>query len=325
MTGSQSGQDITGSNPNTKLHMNASDNTFNGKMVNVTGYLYSWSSSYSNYNFQMVSIVENTSTPTLSVNPASLSWGATEYGLDNAKQVTVTLNASAAPDDYDVIGADSDWYCESNDNIITIYPKAANTGSAAKTFTFRVVHGDDSSVYKEITCTQASANGGPSWTRVTSVSELLAGGTCILGYEATANSGVIVPMANTGSATTSAAGFMYSGSTAASGGSGTINMATVTETSSFEVTIVASTTVSGAICIKIGNNFIGNTDTKNNCKLFTAEAKTTSFTPTIGANDVFTLKITENKTYHTFQYNSGSPRFACYGGTQKNVVIYKKN
>ena len=167
-------------------------------------------------------------------------------------------------------------------------------------------------------------SGSTGWTRVTTVAELLAGGTFIIGYEATANSGVIVPMANKGSATTSAEGYIYSGSKAVSGGKGTIDMSTVSETSNYEVTIVASTSVSGAICIKLGDNYLGNADTKNNCKLFTTEAAATAFTPTVGTNDVFTLKIVANKSYHTLQYNTGSPRFAVYGGTQKNVVIYKK-
>ena len=175
-----------------------------------------------------------------------------------------------------------------------------------------------------VTQAAASTGGETSWTRVTTVAELLAGGTFIIGYEATANSGKIVPMANTGSATTSAAGFIYSGSTATSGGNGTIDMSTVSETSNYEVTIVASTSVSGAICIKLGDNYLGNTNTKNKCKLFTADAATTAFTPTVGGNDVFTLKIAANQTYHTLQYNTGSPRFAVYNGAQKNVVIYKK-
>ena len=168
------------------------------------------------------------------------------------------------------------------------------------------------------------AEAGVSWSRVTTVAELLAGGTFIIGYEATANSGEIVPMANTGSATTSAAGFIYSGSKAVSGGKDTIDMSTVSETSNYEVTIVASTSVSGAICIKLGDNYLGNTNTRNKCKLFTTEAATTAFTPTVGNNDVFTLKIAANKDYHTLQYNASSPRFAVYGGAQKNVVIYKK-
>ena len=165
---------------------------------------------------------------------------------------------------------------------------------------------------------------GESWTRVTSVEELLAGGTFIIGYEATAKSGVIIPMANTGSATTSAAGFMYSGSTATSGGTETIDMSSVSNPSPFVVTITASTVVSGAVNIMVGDNYLGNTDTRNNCKLFAEESATTAFTPTVGDNDVFTLKIAANENYNSLQYNSGSPRFAVYNGGQKNVVIYKK-
>ena len=75
----------------------------------------------------------------------------------------------------------------------------------------------------------------------------------------------------------------------------------------------------------MGDNYLGNTNTKNNCKLFAEEAATTAFTPTVGDNDVFTLTIEANETYNTLQYNASAPRFAVYGGAQKNVVIYKKN
>lgn len=165
------------------------------------------------------------------------------------------------------------------------------------------------------------------WTRVTSASDLTSGGTFIIGYEATANSGVIVPMRNQGTMTTSAAGFIHSGTTAGKSTNGTIDMATVTSTSDYEVTIVPSTVVSGAICIKIGSNFIGNTNTKNNCKLFAEESATTAFDVTIGTNDAVTLKIAANSQYNSLQYNAnkGSERFAVYTGGQKNPVIYKKN
>ena len=166
-----------------------------------------------------------------------------------------------------------------------------------------------------------------TWERVTSVQTLLDGGTFIIGYEATANSGIIIPMANVGSATTSAAGFMYSGSEATSGGTGTIDMSTVTITSSYEVEIGESSEVSGAIFIKIGTNYLGNTNTKNNCKLFTSQATTTSFTPTIGSNDNFTLDIeanTSGSAYRYLKYNTGSPRFAVYSTTPEKIVIYKK-
>lgn len=177
----------------------------------------------------------------------------------------------------------------------------------------------------DVTVSQSAkgAIGGPTWNRVSSVNELLSGGTFIIGYEKDANSGVIVPMRNTATATTTKAGYIYSG--IENNDEGTINMSTVTDTANYEVTIIASSSVTGAICIKIGDTFIGNTNTKNNCKLFEKEANTTSFTPTIGKNDVVTLKITGNKDYHTLQYNANSPRFAVYGGAQKNVVIYKKN
>ncbi|MGN0208952.1 MAG: Ig-like domain-containing protein, partial [Paludibacteraceae bacterium] len=163
-----------------------------------------------------------------------------------------------------------------------------------------------------------------TWQRVKTVEELLEGGTMIIGYEATAKSGVIVPMRTEGTATASAAGYMYSGTTAESSTSTTVDMSAMSVSTDYEVTVVPSTSVTGAVCIKIGDNFLGNTNTKNNCKLFVAESATTAFTPTVGKDDVFTLKIAANETYHTLQYNSGSPRFAVYGGTQKNVVIYKK-
>ena len=166
--------------------------------------------------------------------------------------------------------------------------------------------------------------GDVTWNRVTSISTLLAGGTFILGHEATANSGIIIPMANTGSATTSAAGFMYTGSSASSGGTGTINMATVASTASFEVTIGESTAVENAIYIKVGNNYIGNTNTKNNCKLFASQSETTSFVPTMLTNDKVSLVIDANATYTHLQYNTGSPRFAVYGNSQQNPVIYQK-
>lgn len=159
-----------------------------------------------------------------------------------------------------------------------------------------------------------------TWTRCTSVSDLTSGGTFIIGYEATANSGKITPMKNTGgTATTSAAGYM------ASENEYLVDMSKVTATADYEFTIVASTVVEGAICIKAGDNYIGNTNTKNNLKLFTEESATTAFGVTVGTNDVFTLKIAANVSYHTLQYNSGSPRFAVYGGTQKDLVIYKKD
>ena len=198
----------------------------------------------------------------------------------------------------------------------------ANEGEA-RTATVTLSYPDATPVTVTVSQSAAGAIGGPTWNRVSSVNELLSGGTFIIGYEATANSGVIVPMRNKATATTTKTGYIYSG--IENNNKGTIDMSTITDTANYEVTIIASSSVTGAICIKIGDKFIGNADTRNECKLFDKEANTTSFTPTIGENDVVTLKITGNKDYHTLQYNTGAPRFAVYNGNQKSVVIYKKN
>ena len=166
-----------------------------------------------------------------------------------------------------------------------------------------------------------------TWTRVTSVDTLKAGGEFIIGYEADANSGEIIPMANTGTASTTKAGYMYSGKSASYGGKDTLNMSEYKGAGDeYIVTIAESTAKSGNITIHTAGGYIGNKNTQNNCKLFEKDSADngTSFTATIGANDVITLKIKDNATYHTFQYNTGNPRFACYGGTQKNLVIYQR-
>ena len=208
---------------------------------------------------------------------------------------------------------------------ITVTFDANTSTETAKTYTVTVSTTADVPTQSiEVTITQAAASAtGASWVRITSVADLLAGGTCILGYEATANSGAIIPMANEGSATNTAAGFMYSGATAESGNNDTIDMSNPGDTSKFEVTIAPSTSVDGAIVIIVGDYYLGNTNTKNNCKLFEEEAATTAFTPTLGDNDVFTLTIDANAQYTTLQYNAKNPRFAVYGGTQNNLVIYK--
>lgn len=203
-----------------------------------------------------------------------------------------------------------------------IFTVDANEGDA-RTATVTLSYPGADPVAVTVSQRAAGAVGGPTWSRVSSVDDLLSGGTFIIGYEAEVNSGVIVPMRNTTTATTTKAGYIYSG--IEQNNKGTINMSTITDTASYEVTVIASSSVIGAICIKIGDTFIGNTNTQNNCKLFDKEANTTSFTPTIGQNDVVTLKIIANKDYHTLQYNANAPRFAVYNGKQKSVVIYKKN
>lgn len=162
-----------------------------------------------------------------------------------------------------------------------------------------------------------------NWVRCTQVSDLLSGGVFIIGYEKDAKSGVIVPMRN--EATTTGTIYVRSGRTSEEN-NGTIDMSSITSTKDYEIIMAPSTVVNGAVTIKIGEKFIGNKDSKNNVQLFTSESKNTAFTPDLvkNGNDKFTLKIDANKTYTHLQYNASSPRFAVYGNTQKNVVLYKR-
>lgn len=243
-------------------------------------------------------------------NSLTFSWNAVE----NAAGYQVSVDGGSTYGDTQTATSYT-WTGLSAGTTYTLYVKAIGNDTAYLT----------SNAKSQSGITKSNSTSSDSWTRVTSVQTLLNGGTFIIGYEDTANSGVIVPMANSGSATLSAAGYLYSGATATQGGSGTIDMSSVSATSSFEVTIEASTKVSGAINIKLGNSYLGNTNTKNNCKLFSEESATTAFTPTIGSNDAFTLKIVGNDTYQYLKYNTGSPRFAVYSTAPEKIVIYKKN
>lgn len=167
---------------------------------------------------------------------------------------------------------------------------------------------------------------GGDWTKVSSVSEITSGGTFIIGYwdGDTDFPSYLMPMQNTGTASTSAAGYMYSGITEGEcDDEYWLDMDDPGETAIYEVEISASSAVSGAVNIKCGSNYIGNENAKNCCKLYASTSATTAFTPTI-TDGYVTLKINANETYHTLQYNTGSPRFAVYSGTQKNLVLYKK-
>ena len=155
MTGSQSGQNITGSNPNTTLHLNVANAATDGKTVNVTGYVYSWSSSFSNYNFQAITIAEDTTTPTLNVTPTSLNWDASST---ESKTITVTVNGSATG--YSVSPAtDSNWNISDDGNgTVTVSPKAANASTSdAKTITLTITHNDETTLHEDVTLTQAKA------------------------------------------------------------------------------------------------------------------------------------------------------------------------
>ena len=122
MTGSQVQRNITNAN-NVVLYLSAANSATDGKSVSTTGYIYGYNTTKANFNYQMVSIEENTNpdTPTLSVSATSLNWSATESGQSSAKQVTVTLNSSVDEDNYNIEGSSNDW-------VVTPYSGLSESG-----------------------------------------------------------------------------------------------------------------------------------------------------------------------------------------------------
>ena len=151
-----------------------------------------------------------------------------------------------------------------------------------------------------------------------------------MGYEATANSGVIVPLRTDAcAATTSANGMLYSGTgTGTTSNGSTIDMSSVTETAKYELYITAST-VEDAINMQLGSNtgnYIGCPNSKNTAKLYSSASDNTAYTLTIGANDIFTLECKAADTgskYKYLKYNTGNPRFANYSTAPEKIVFYK--
>ena len=248
-----------------------------------------------------------TAAPTAKLTLKDIVGTTTQTGALNS---TITLPTTAAECSKTFVGWDSNSDCTDAPE----YKAGESYTLAAETQILYAVYAD-------------VEGGEPTWNRVTNLAALTSGGTFILGYEATAKSGKIIPMRTSGTATTSTAGYMYSGNAdGTTSNNATLDMASISESSKFEIILEASSIVDGAVNIKLGDNYLGNTNTKNNCKLFTSASKNTAFTPTIGTNDVVKLTIKANADYTTLQFNnnSGSYRYAVYGGAQKDVVFYKK-
>ena len=169
-----------------------------------------------------------------------------------------------------------------------------------------------------------------TWERVTSIQTLLDGGTFIMGYEATAKSGVIIPLRSVDcGATTSANGIFNSGTTSTNG---TIDMSTVTTTSDYEIYISASSTT-GYINIQRTNNtgdYYGATSggsSKNLARLYTSgNSNETNILPEWAseANNQFKLSANVSGSYKYLKYNTGSPRYCFYNSAGEKIVFYKK-
>ncbi len=184
-----------------------------------------------------------------------------------------------------------------------------------------------------LTLTVSANAWGQTWTRVTTMEQLTSGGTFIMGYEATAKSGTIVPLRSADcNATTSANGYFHTGTTANSSTNSTITMSSVVNTSAYEVYI--SSPASGKINIQratsTGNYYGASSEgsSKNTARLYT-EGNTTETNLIVEwaseTNNQFKLKTGVSGAYKYLKYNTSAPRFAFYNSAGEKIVFYKKS
>lgn len=312
--------DITEDAENVGRYVVASKADATRKLQKNTGNAYfAFYASEQSGSLYLVPVVADT-TPRFEVTPNEDQ----TIGADGG-EITFTVNTENGA----VVTAESSANWLIIDNTFKATASANNTTEErSATITFSAESCDDVIVTVKQSGKSTGGETTKSWVRVTSTDMILSGGTFIIGYEETANSGKLVPMRSdaTGAKTT-ANGFHYSGTgTGTTSNGDTIDMNTITDTSKYEVTISASTIVSGAINIQLPNgNYIGTNNGKNTARLYTTENGNTAYGMSMSTNNVVTLKCAAASSYHTLQYNPSNPRFANYGGKQKNLVLYKKN
>ena len=83
--------------------------------------------------------------------------------------------------------------------------------------------------------------------------------------------------------------------------------------------------IEGTYAFNVGNGYLAATSSSSN-HLITSETLNANGSWTITVKDALaTIKAQGDKTRNTLQYNTSSPRFSCYTGTQKSVNIYAKS
>ena len=159
ISGLQSGRYIE--NDNAKLYMNVADATNDGHEVVVTGYIYSYSSKYSNYNFQVVTIEPKADEHTLTVDVSTLTWEATDTGT---KTVTVTTT-NPASDGFTVSPASLEYFSYTvSGNTIKVSLKGTVTSNKTETLTLK--HKENDSITQTVALVRKAAG-------VTSVTDVL--------------------------------------------------------------------------------------------------------------------------------------------------------
>ena len=179
MIGDQSGKNIQGSNA--KLYLSAANDATDGKRVETTGYIYAFNSSYSNFNYQAVTIEEfvDPDTPSISADVTELTWAADEYGPDVAKTINVTINANATGFNITCASGTYNTFMaiKNSDNTVTVYPKEANTSTTdIKYCLLSLDHKDDpDNVFARIALKQSKAGGTAGWELVTNFAYIISG------------------------------------------------------------------------------------------------------------------------------------------------------
>ena len=151
--GSQSGRYITVGTE--KLYMSKTNTTNDGKDVDAYGFIYGYSTQYSNTNFCVTSISEDLTAPKLSVTPTSKTWESTETG---AAVFNVTTNTEGVKD-WSVSPTTLGWATvavDKNAGTITVTPKDANTAETAREAKLTVSH-SAGTLSETITLTQSAA------------------------------------------------------------------------------------------------------------------------------------------------------------------------
>lgn len=84
--------------------------------------------------------------------------------------------------------------------------------------------------------------------------------------------------------------------------------------------------VYGTFAFNVGNGYLTASSSSKNY-LITSETfdANGSWFITIGSDALVVIKAQGDKTHNTLQYNTSSPRFSCYKGTQESVNIYAKS
>ena len=151
--GTQSGQEISVGSQ--KLYLSAKNAETDGKDVEVYGFVYGYSTKYSNTYFYATSIAEDPTAPKLSVTPTSKTWASEET---DAAVFTVTTNAEGVKD-WSVSPTTLGWAAIALDKTagtITVTPNGANTAETAREATLTVSH-SAGTLSKTITLTQSAA------------------------------------------------------------------------------------------------------------------------------------------------------------------------